>query len=93
MQEKSKKSLQNKKWYCRFVASRKGSKHYFGVGILSGTEIFKRKASKSFADKKISETFATALGYKAVKKDKKLWGRRSSVRYRFGQKKLIETAG
>jgi hypothetical protein len=44
-------------------------------------------------DKKISETFATALGYKAVKKDKKLRGRRSSVRYRFGQKKLIETAG
>ncbi len=54
---------------------------------------FSKKNAKTFADKKISETFATALGYKAVKKDKKLRGRRSSAGYRFGQKKLIETAG
>jgi hypothetical protein len=55
---------------------------------LSGTEIFKRKACKSFADKKISETFATALGYKASKKDKKLWGRRSSAGVKFWPEKV-----
>ena len=65
---KSLKKFGESKRHCRFVAAPKWSKHYIGVGILSGIEIFERKAWKSFADKKISKTFATALGYKALKK-------------------------